>query len=462
LLAARRSNGVEDTHHEHRSRGAIESGGWRHRTPNILPRVSEQRPWRRAIAWLGFLGPFFFASYGFSNWLASRRGDVGSIVFAWEHSIPFLPWTMVPYWSIDLLYCVSLFVCATRRELDRHAQRLLAVQLVSVAFFIAFPLRFTFDRPAVEGVLGAFFTALASFDKPFNQAPSLHISILVLVWVRLAAHMALPWRWVLHVWMTLIGLSILTTYQHHFIDLPTGLAVGFAALWALPEEGPLPLRQLRFTSDPVRRKLALRYAAGALAFAVLASFGGIWLWLAWPATALALVALNYGAIGARGFQKGSDGRLTLGAWGLLAPYLAGAWINSRLWTRRHPRPAAVIDGVSIGRVPSSDEERAVVDLCAELPCGANRDYRSIPVLDLTAPGRADLQQAAEAIEAARLRGPVLVCCALGYSRSAAAVVAWLLQTRRAPDVESAMQIVRAARPAIVLKAEHRSVLEAFA
>ncbi|HEY8183223.1 MAG TPA: serine/threonine protein phosphatase, partial [Thermoanaerobaculia bacterium] len=90
------------------------------------------RPWRRAIGWLLFLGPFFFASYGFANWLASRRAHVGAVVFGWEHAIPFMAWTIVPYWSIDLLYVVSFFIPTTRRELDRHAQRLLFVQIVSI------------------------------------------------------------------------------------------------------------------------------------------------------------------------------------------------------------------------------------------------------------------------------------------------------------------------------------------
>ena len=78
-------------------------------------------------------------------------------------------------------------------------------------------------------------------------------------------------------------------------------------------------------------------------------------------------------------------------------------------------------------------------------------YRSVPILDLTAPSAASLQEAVTAIEEARPRGPVLVCCALGYSRSAAAVVAWLLATQRAETVEDAVALVRKARPAIVLK-----------
>src|SRR4029077_17297047 len=118
---------------------------------------------------------------------------------------------------IDLLYALSPFVCTTRREVDRHGQRLLMVQLVSVAFFIALPLRFSFNRPEAQGMFGALFTALGSFDKPFNQAPSLHLGLLIVIWVRFADHVGARWRWLLHAWMALIGLSVLTTYQHHFI-----------------------------------------------------------------------------------------------------------------------------------------------------------------------------------------------------------------------------------------------------
>jgi protein-tyrosine phosphatase len=264
--------------------------------------------------------------------------------------------------------------------------------------------------------------------------------------------------------MTLIGVSILTTYQHHFIDLPTGMAVGFLALWALPDEGESPLRHLALARDPKRRQVALLYALGVIALAAPAWLGGAWLWLLWPATALAFVALNYGFIGAAGFQKGRAGRLTLGARGLLAPYLAGARLNSRAWTRRRPE-SPVLDGVSIGRIPSSaglsaSPFVAVIDLCAELTCG-RRDglfYRSIPVLDLTVPDAASLRTAATAIEEARLQGPVLVCCALGYSRSAAAIVAWLLLTHRAPTVDAAVELLRRARPGIVLRREHREAL----
>ena len=134
--------------------------------------------WGRSLAWLMLLGPLFFLSYGFSNQLAAAKAVDHSIVFDWERHIPFLPWTIVPYWSIDLLYGLSFLLCRTRLEVDRHALRLLTAQIISVACFIAFPLHFAFERPQVDGFFGALFDALMDFDKPYNQAPSLHISLL--------------------------------------------------------------------------------------------------------------------------------------------------------------------------------------------------------------------------------------------------------------------------------------------
>ena len=65
--------------------------------------MNEKKPWGRAALLLALLGPFFFASYGFATWYTSRLSQVPSVVFAWERQIPLWPWTIVPYWSIDLL-----------------------------------------------------------------------------------------------------------------------------------------------------------------------------------------------------------------------------------------------------------------------------------------------------------------------------------------------------------------------
>ena len=199
------------------------------------PLAAEGRPWRRALLWLALLGPFFFASYGFANWMAGRHATLPVMAFGWETRIPFVPWTIVPYWSIDLFYAVSFFLCRQRLELDRHALRLFSAQLIAVSCFLLWPLRFSFERPQIGGVFGWLFDVLLGFDKPFNQAPSLHIVLLIVLWVKFAQYLHGVWRWVLHAWALLIGVSVLTTFQHHFIDIPTGLLAGWLCVWLRPE-----------------------------------------------------------------------------------------------------------------------------------------------------------------------------------------------------------------------------------
>ncbi|MBV4453533.1 MULTISPECIES: phosphatase PAP2/dual specificity phosphatase family protein [Pseudomonas] len=417
-----------------------------------------------ALLWLLLLAPLFFSTYGFATWVTSQRSDVGTLVFGWETHMPFWAWTIVPYWSIDLLYGFSLLLPSTRHELKQHALRLLSAQVIAVSCFLIWPLRFTFERPELDGVFGWLFAVLAGFDKPFNQAPSLHIALLVILWVMYQRHAQSVWRWLVHGWFALIGISVLTTYQHHFIDLPTGALAGWICVWLWPVEHPSPLLNARLTQDPKRWRLGLRYGLGALALAILAfAIGGSGLWILWPAVSLGLIMANYLVLGATGFQKRADGRLTPAARWLYAPYLAAAWINSRLWTRKHPQPDLIVDNVWLGRVPAASEQepfKAIVDLCAELPINPQgRAYQSISVLDLIAPTPAECLQAAQAIERLRCNGPLLVCCALGYSRSATAVAAWLLHTARAATIEDALAIIRTARADVVLHPAHREALE---
>lgn len=433
--------------------------------------ASTPRPWKQAAFWLACLAPFFYLSYGFANHLASLRTDVGAVVFDWERQVPFVAWTIVPYWSINLFYGLSLFLCRTRDELHAHGRRLLTAQLVAVSCFLLFPLGFTFTRPPTDGVPGLFFTALTSFDKPYNQAPSLHIALLIVLWDLYRRLLPKQWHWLLHGWSWLIAISVLTTYQHHFIDIPTGALLGLVCLWLWPIEGPSPLRSARWTCDPRRRRLALRYALGAaLCFALAAWLGGIALWWCWPGAALVLVALNYAVFGAAGFQKDAHGRPSFATRWLLMPHRLGAWINARLWTRREPPAVRVATGVLLGRMPTTREARRlgithVVDLSAELSSPQDVDVRAVPMLDLVVPDADHLRLAAEAIEAQRLAagdtGTVLVCCALGYSRSAAAVAAWLLYTGRSERVDEAIERLRRERPNLVLYEAHRLALAAL-
>jgi protein-tyrosine phosphatase len=438
----------------------------------------------RGVLWLLFLGPFFFLTYGFANQYAAQvnaAAGVGSLVFGWERGIPLWPWTIIPYWSIDLLYGFAFLCCRDRAATNRYALRLLSAQLICVACFFLWPLRFSFDRPAVEGLSGALFNALTSFDLPYNQAPSLHIALLVIIWRQFAAFATIrAARGLIHAWALLIGLSVLTTWQHHFIDVPTGLAVGLLCLWLWPEHGKSPLKK----AATRRPALALRYLLGAtLCFAAAIALGGIGLLLCWPGLSLALVAFNYAWAGAAGFQKQEGGQHALAAKWLFAPYTLGAWINSRLWTRRYPAPSLIGDGIWLGRLPTAREfaawakERggkvALFDLAAELPAPelpAGAAYNSMPCLDLapvpaSSQSGGNLLEAMQRLTALKHADPdcaIWVACALWVSRSASVVVAWLcFAAGETTSVQDAVEQVRLARPHVVIGQNSIACLEEF-
>ncbi|MBI2688479.1 MAG: phosphatase PAP2/dual specificity phosphatase family protein [Acidobacteria bacterium] len=390
----------------------------------------------RRVGWLAVLGPLFFVSYNFANaYAASREPFVPSIVFAWERFIPFLPWTIVPYWSSDLLYALSFWTCKTREGIDRLGQRLLLVQVISVAIFIAFPLKVTFPRLAVEGSFTQLFDVIRSFDQPYNQAPSLHVSLAFI----LSRQFRGPW-WGL--WFVLIALSTLTTYQHHFIDLPTGLWAGVLVVAFLPDKFRFECRSF---------KLAAYYALTTVLFTA-GAFQVHWLF-AWPAFSFSLLVAAYtsGRVEVLGKRGGF-----VPPW--MWPYTVFALINSRLWSSEQTEIAG---GVWLARAPRGKERdrfNSIVDLTGELPLKADAH---VPMLDLVPPSVEQIEAAVEAIEGLKDRRPTLVCCALGYSRSAAAVAAWRYNISADPSMKSAIETVYASRPNVVIGLSTFSQLESY-
>ncbi len=421
--------------------------------------------------WLCFLGPFFFLVYGFANWAAAQRSSVGSFFFDWERAIPVLPWMVIPYMSIDLFFAGALFVCSDRGELRTHVKRVVFAILVSALGFLLFPLAFAFPRPEVDGLLGAIFGVLHGLDQPYNQAPSLHISLLILLWAVYGRHLRGWLGWAAHIWFALTAASVLFTYQHHFIDIPTGALVGVTALYLFPgrqAEAPLvPFRPTR-----VHRTIALRYA---LLAALLT--GGSALWppaapaLLWGALAVALVALGYIWLGPAVFRK-HDGRMSGAAILLLAPYLLGTELSFRWFCRRDDPYGEVVPGLLVGRRLNPREASTavaaqgiatVVDLTAEFSeTEVFRDlcYFNLPILDLTPPTPDELCVVCRFIDNRIGTGPVYLHCALGYSRSAIAAAAYLLYAGCAESAEQAVELLRRARPKAVLTDAHVAALRA--
>ena len=450
---------------------------------------------------LALVGALFYTSYGLSNHYAASLAYVPEIAFAWERGIPFWAWTIVPYWSLNLMYAAAFFLCRNACEQNRYVARLVLAQIIATTCFMLFPLHFGWPKPPTDGLWSWLFDSLVAFDLPYNQAPSLHIALAVIVgafyWTRFPK-IRLP----IFLWQSLIALSVLTTYQHHFIDVPTGALLGWLVLWAIPQHGVSPFRRpfgtqgrlktsetsfceaktnaVSFartseasfreakTSPETRSrkiKIAMLYLTGAALSALPSLFGGAWLWTLWVSVSLSVVAFAYLTGNAAVFQKQADGSLSAAATILLLPYLAGVRLNMAYWLRGKAKTAQVRDGVWIGSVSGiSDDLPAVLDVCAEYPRPRYRGaYRVLPLLDMVAPSENDLMQAASLLEALRRQhGKVLTCCALGYGRSAAVVLTWLLVYGGCRDLAQATAELKQARPQMVLPPETARAVEAAA
>jgi hypothetical protein len=424
--------------------------------------------WKRGAIWLALLGPFFFLSYGWVNYFTSGRTDVGVMVEAWERQLPFVPWLMLPYMSIDAFYAASLFLFRKRSALDRHAYRLLLATVISLIGFLLYPLQFSFEVPKADGFNGMLQAILMGFDKPYNQAPSLHISLLIVLWELYAKRLQGFMKVILHVWFFAIAASVLLVYQHHFIDVWTGALAGVICLYLIPDQ-PFSWRWQRPT---VRMKhLALRYGLSATLSAFAALFAHqvsdfLTAIFIWTAIALLLVALAYSGFEQHAFQRDHltkrRGHMRWPAKFLLAPYLFLSWLSYRRYTKEKYLPNKIHGNVWLGAFPRKEVAKmsvswhGILDLTNEFPAVSFKapNHKYLPVLDLTPPKPATLVKAVRWLERTQQQGDVLVHCALGMSRSASVVACWLVWRRHAANIQEAIAKINAIRTASVLSIEH--------
>ena len=411
------------------------------------------------------LSLLFMGVYGACNWITAQRSDVGTWYYAWERYIPFVPLMIIPYMSIDLFFVVGPFLCQKRDELRAFAQRIAFAIIVAGAFFLAMPLQMGITLPQPDGWTGSIFKFLHGFDRPTNLFPSLHITLRTILADLYARHSKGVVRVASHVWFSLIGFSTLLTYQHHFVDIVGGFVLATFCFY-LFQEG-----STRWPVIPNYR-IGVYYTAGSLAAMGLAFTG--WPWtslLLWPALSLGIVAAGYFSLGPAIYKK-TNGTLPLSAKVILAPCLLGQYV-SLLYYRRQCKPwNQVIPRIWIGTKLSQGEAveakhqgvTAVLDLTAEFSETAaflGLVYRNVPILDLTRPNLAQLEEAVGFITQQAVAGTVYVHCKVGYSRTAAVVGAYLLASNHARTSDQAVTILRTARPSIVIRPEAHATLAEF-
>ncbi len=303
-------------------------------------------------------------------------------------------------------------------------------------------------------------------DSPFNLLPSLHAALLLLLVDLYARNLRGVLFFAAMLWFFLIGLSPLLTYQHHVIDIIGGFVLAGYCFYLFRE----PSLALPVVVNP---RIGSYYVAGAVI--VLLAGAIFWPWgvlLLWPTIALGIVASAYFGAGPIVFHK-MKGKLPWSTRFVLAPCLLGQYLSllyyrsqCRSWDEVTPR---IWIG---GKLAAHSANKAlcagvaaVLDLSAEFSEAKpfrKINYRNIAVLDLTAPTEAQLAEMGEFIGNNSRNGVVYVHCKIGYSRSAAAVAAYLIMSGKANTAEEAFTIIRRARPSIVIRPEVICALSEFA
>ncbi|HLY08926.1 MAG TPA: phosphatase PAP2 family protein, partial [Planctomycetota bacterium] len=235
-----------------------------------------RRPWGPAALWALGCSLLFVGVYAGCNGLAAGRSELGTIQFGWERRLPFVAWTILPYWSIDGFFVASFFFCRDRAGLRRLGGRIAAAILAGGVCFLLFPLQSGWPRSSVEEFWRPFYTALWALDRPYNQVPSLHIALLAI----LAEHYARVSKGILRAillgWFLLVGLSTLLTGQHHVLDAAGGLVLGLVCLHLVGSSSPPPTSR-----NP---RIGVYYLLGSLTGLALSTLGNPFgLLLLWPA-----------------------------------------------------------------------------------------------------------------------------------------------------------------------------------
>ncbi len=406
---------------------------------------------KERVVWLIFMGIVFFLLYGAANQLAGVTSPHPSFYMEWEKKIPFIEAFIIPYMSSDLMFVVAFLLPYTRLELRVLVARVLFIVFFSSLIFVLFPLQFAFEKPEIESFHLLF--GLLEADLPFNQLPSLHISFAIVLWVSMKKYLHHTFLKALTLfWFFLIALSTLFVYQHHFIDIPTGLLMGIIAVNVIKvDEDHFFVSQFM---TPRSLKMGLYFLLGAVVFMVLAlkSSGFLAAFFLWIFLSLFSVSLVY-AFGLNTLLAGKDVKASFWQWMLFSPYFLGSYLSWYYYKRKLSLMAHVKENIYLGRYPSQDEYEILkaegikrcINLATEQQCHTSKMVQTrFSFLDQTIQSPEALHCAVLQIEKDKEEG-VYVHCALGLSRSVLLIWAWMLYKQYSlEEIEVCIEEVRPA------------------
>jgi hypothetical protein len=185
-------------------------------------------PWKRNILAILALTVILYSGYQLSNRFHITAPQYLPLS-ALDQAIPFLLWTVWPYFLLVLLAFLPLGIRDTAIFWRAMIAYTVAIT-INISIWLLFPT--VYARPQMPD--GSSFTRFAyhwlcSIDTPANCLPSGHItSPAIGCWALSAA--APKYRTRIWTAFLLLSVTILTTKQHYVVDLPAGLLTAFIGI----------------------------------------------------------------------------------------------------------------------------------------------------------------------------------------------------------------------------------------
>lgn len=197
--------------------------------------VATKRTLSGAIFQAAVLAAIMFLSLTLYLTVLKWRGQASerTTQTAWDRAIPFWPsWVWV--YLIPYLIGPCLVGLLSRSTFWWYVRRGLLLVVLSLAIFVLLPTQTV--RPNLaglgEGLTATLYRQVIEIDEPpANAAPSLHVSLTCLLAFALIRDFPRWWAASL-LGVSLVWLATLLTWQHHLIDVATGVLM--ASVLACP------------------------------------------------------------------------------------------------------------------------------------------------------------------------------------------------------------------------------------
>jgi hypothetical protein len=191
----------------------------------------------------------FFPVYIGCAAVTAARGAHWHPYAGWELQIPFVPFMIVPYLSMFVLFVLPP-VQLDEPQLRALTSRLILASLLGGLVFLALPAEMGFVTHEDAGPWQGIYSALYRIDGPFNTVPSFHVIYTASILLAMIEAAVPALRRVYVAWLVVVCASTVLTHRHHLLDVATGLALAFAAPALLRGRGWLGSR---LVSAPSRR-----------------------------------------------------------------------------------------------------------------------------------------------------------------------------------------------------------------